>query len=73
MTFGLIKNTSIHNKGKYLKNDLRYVPCQRRKHSCSHFNNNLLIIIESNCFLKLQCFLKKDNFVGKFAKEKIIY
>jgi len=50
MTFGLIKNTSIHNMGKDINNDLRDVPCQRRRHSCSHPNNYLLTITEQLLF-----------------------
>jgi hypothetical protein len=59
MTFGLIKNISRHNKGEDINNDLRYVPCQRRKHSFNHFNNNLLIIIKSNCFFEITMLLEK--------------
>jgi hypothetical protein len=70
MTFGLIKNVSRHNKGEDINSDLRYVPCQRKKHSCSHFNNNLFIIIESNYFLKLKCLLEKDNFCWQICKRE---
>jgi len=47
MTFGLIKNTSIHNKGEDINNDLKNVPNQRKKHSWSHLNNSLPIMIEN--------------------------
>jgi hypothetical protein len=70
MTFGLIKNTSRHNKGKDIKNDLKNVPCQRKRHSWSHSNNSLPIMIENNFFLKLKYFFKKDNFSCKSIKEK---
>jgi hypothetical protein len=48
MTFGLIENTNKHNCGEAIDNDLKNVSCQRRRHLCSHPNNNL-----NNFFLKL--------------------
>jgi hypothetical protein len=73
MTFGLIKNTSECNKGEDINNDLRDVSCHRRRHLWIHPNNNLFVITKNNYLKKLQCVLKKDNFVCKFVKEKTIY
>ncbi len=73
MTFTLVQNTSKHNRGHDINNGLRYVSYGKRKHSCIHPTSNLLIIIKSNCFLKLQCFLKMDNFACKSTKEKNIF
>jgi hypothetical protein len=70
MTFGLIKNTNRHNKGEDINNDLKNVPCQRMRHSSSHPNNSLPIIIENKFFLKLKCLFKKDNFAYKSIKKK---
>jgi len=44
MTFKLIKNTSSHNKRDDIDNDLKNVPCQKRKHLCNDPNNNLIVM-----------------------------
>ncbi len=72
MTFGLIKNTSEHNRREDINNDLRDVSCHRRRHSCIHLSNSLFVITKNNYLKKLQCVFKEDNFVRKFAKEKTI-
>jgi hypothetical protein len=43
MNSRLIKNTKGHNKGKDINNDLRDVPCQRKRHLCNHRNSNMFI------------------------------
>jgi len=58
MTFGSIKSTNKHNRGKDINNDLKDVSCQRRKHSCNRPNNSLPTITKSNYILKLQCHFK---------------
>jgi hypothetical protein len=59
MTFGLIKNTNRLNKGEDINNDLKNVPCQRKRHSWSHPNNSLPIIIDNNFACKS---IKKKDF-----------
>jgi hypothetical protein len=58
------------NRGKDINNNLKNVPCQRRRHLCNHPNSSLPTIINNNGFLKLQCLLKKDNFAQKCTKHK---
>ncbi len=49
MTFELIKNTSKHNRGMDINNNLINVPCQRKSHSCNDLNKNMFVITKSNC------------------------
>ncbi len=53
MTFKLIKNTSKHNKGEDINNDLGDTPSQKKRHSCNDLNSNMPTITKINCFLKL--------------------
>jgi len=70
MTFGLIKNTSEHNRGEDINNDLRDVSCHMRRHLCIHLNNNLFVTTKKKLLKKNQRVMKKDNFLCKFVKEK---
>jgi hypothetical protein len=42
-------NTSKHNKGMDINNNLKNVSCQRKRHSCNHPNKNLFVTTKSNC------------------------
>jgi hypothetical protein len=72
MTFILIKNTSRHNRGKDINNNLKNGHVKGGSICVVILNSSLPTIINNNGFLKLQCLLKKDDFAHKCTKHKTI-
>lgn len=48
---------------------LKDLPSQRWKHSTNNLHNIFSVVIENNCRVKLQCFLKHNNLISKLAKQ----
>jgi hypothetical protein len=62
------KTQVVTNRRYKIHNYLRDVPKEKKEHSSTYFDSILPTIIK-NSILELQCFLKHNDFIGKFANK----